>query len=66
MFEFELDNNPYDEHVDLFEKPNDIVTLKPGVTVLTGCNGSGKSSFIFILKNYLRYNKKFIEYIFTS
>ena len=50
---FKLDNNPYDEPIDLYDKSDETVELKPGVTVLVGANGTGKTAFIFMLKDFL-------------
>ena len=60
---FKLDSNPYDDSVDLYEKSTEYVTLKPGVTILIGPNGIGKTSFIRCLKDYLRKKRiKFFNY----
>lgn len=41
---FELIRDPYEEDKFVFEKSE--IEIKPGVTVLVGCNGSGKSSLL--------------------
>lgn len=50
---FELIRDPYMDNDFIFEKSD--IEIKPGVTVLVGCNGSGKSSLlkqiIYRLKN---------------
>lgn len=50
---FELIRDPYMDNDFIFEKSE--IEIKPGVTVLVGCNGSGKSSLlkqiIYRLKN---------------
>lgn len=51
MREFQLEKCPYNEDEKLFNKSK--ITLETGVTVLVGCNGSGKSTFMKQIKNQL-------------
>ena len=56
-----LYKNPYDDKRNLYKNP--VFELKPGITVLVGCNGYGKSTFLKCLENALRSNKiKFIKF----
>lgn len=43
--------NYYDEDFEIF-KPDEI-NIEPGITVLVGCNGYGKSTFLKIIKQQL-------------
>lgn len=53
--------NYYDEDFEIF-KPNEI-NIEPGLTVLVGCNGYGKTTFLKILKHQLEDEKTpFINY----
>ena len=36
---------------------NDVVNIEPGLTVLVGCNGSGKTTFLTMLEQELTRNK---------
>lgn len=47
--------DPYDAGFELFGP--DQITLDEGVTVLVGCNGSGKSTFLKNVEEYLEANK---------
>ena len=50
--------DPYGER-ELFAKS--MITINPGLTVLVGCNGSGKTTIMRAISSYLR--KKDIPYI---
>ena len=64
--QFKLKRDYWDEGVYLYGKSS--VTVKPGVTVLIGCNGSGKSTMLRQINDqlkeenvpsvYLRYDKE--------
>ena len=54
-----LMKDPYDENFYIFKKTR--VRLQPGVTVLVGCNGYGKTTFLKSIKDSLRDDK--IKYI---
>lgn len=56
---FVLKKDYYDEGVNLYKKKT--VTINPGVTVLVGCNGIGKTTFLRQLRNKLK--KSDIPYI---
>lgn len=58
IFKFPKDPNGADEI--LFSKTK--VDIKPGLTVLTGCNGSGKTTFLHLVKKQLEKNK--IRYVY--
>lgn len=47
-----LGKDPYDYGFDLYKKRS--VTIKSGLTVLVGCNGSGKSTFLNCIKDTLK------------
>lgn len=47
--------DPYGEDFELFQKKS--VTFKPGLTVLVGCNGIGKSTLLRNIKSELKENK---------
>ena len=49
---FNLEKEPYEPGEKIFSRKE--IVLKPGVTVLVGCNGSGKSSLIKQLCNQLK------------
>ena len=44
MREFKIPRSPHEKGVILYKKSK--MTLEPGVTVLVGCNGCGKSTFV--------------------
>ena len=60
-YKFKLNNAYYGTketsgfHTPLYHRT--AVTLQPGVTVLVGCNGSGKTTFLLQLKDRLRKDK---------
>lgn len=56
MLEYKLDKSPYDEEV-LFTNLNR--TIKPGLTILVGCNGSGKSTILRYIDNKYRSNEEY-------
>jgi predicted ATP-binding protein involved in virulence len=61
MREFVIEKCPYEEDEILFKKSK--ITLETGVTVLVGCNGSGKSTFIESIKRRLdRLEIPFVSY----
>ena len=57
---FYLSNNYYDEKEELYKHQN--ITIKPGVTVLVGCNGVGKTTLLCQLQDKLK--KKDIPCVF--
>lgn len=52
---FKLEKNYYDNGVDLYKKKT--VTIKPGVTVLVGCNGIGKTTLMRQMESQLKKQK---------
>ena len=48
MKTFKIIRNPYDDKINIFKKKE--ITLESGVTVLVGCNGFGKTSFLKCIK----------------
>jgi len=55
MIEFELNDYYYGTSDNTYLKnmyQNKKIKLKPGITILVGCNGSGKSTFIKQLENF--------------
>ena len=58
---FVLERDYYEEGVNLYKKKT--VTIDPGVTVLVGCNGIGKTTFLRQLRSKLKKsNIPYIEY----
>ena len=51
---FKVYKNPYDD-VEIFKKS--FVTVKEGLTILVGCNGYGKTTFLETVKESLRKNQ---------
>lgn len=49
---FKVNENPYDSGVELFQKKT--MTINPGVTVLVGCNGIGKTTLLKLIENELK------------
>ena len=49
---FTLERDYYDEGFNLYKKKT--ITIKPGVTVLVGCNGIGKSTLLSQIKDSLK------------
>lgn len=49
---FVLERDYYEEGVNLYKKKT--VTIDPGVTVLVGCNGIGKTTFLRQLRSKLK------------
>ena len=61
MMKINLNTNYWDSKEPLYKKS--AVELNPGVTVLVGRNGSGKTTFLIQLRQYLTKNKiPFISY----
>ena len=56
---FKLWTDPYDAGMEIFRKKN--ITIEPGVTVLVGCNGIGKSTMLHCIEEQLK--KEGIPYI---
>ena len=52
MKTFKLIRNPYDEDIKIFSKKE--VIIESGVTVLVGCNGYGKTTFLNNIAKSLR------------
>ena len=50
-----ITKDPYGNHYDIFKKSE--VELKSGVTILVGCNGYGKTTFIHELEYWLKCQK---------
>ena len=44
---FEVPTKPWDDY-KLYNRQT--ITINPGVTVLTGCNGTGKSTLMRLMK----------------
>ena len=53
-----INKNPYYDPVDLFKKK--AITIKPGVTVLVGCNGSGKTSLLKQIEDSIRKGEEIV------
>ena len=51
MRKFEIAQAPYNEKENLYAKPS--FEIKSGITVLVGCNGSGKSTMLHTIKHSL-------------
>lgn len=49
---FKIDKNPNDMNTDLFLK--NTITILPGVTVLVGCNGYGKTTLLNCIEHNLK------------
>ena len=49
---FVLTSNYYEDGIYLYKKKT--ITINPGVTVLVGCNGIGKTTFLHQIKNKLK------------
>lgn len=56
---FSIEKNYYDEGYELYKK--ETITINPGVTVLVGCNGTGKTTLMHQIKNQLK--KECVPYI---
>lgn len=52
---FYLNKDPYGVDVEIFQKRS--VTIKPGLTVLVGCNGIGKTTLLNTIENRLKKDK---------
>ena len=52
---FTLERDYYDEGFNLYKKKT--ITIKPGVTVLVGCNGIGKTTLLRQMENNLKKEK---------
>lgn len=55
MRTFNLIKCPYEEGIEIYKKSR--IELKPGVTVLVGCNGAGKTTFLRFLEAALEKKK---------
>ena len=55
---FKISRKPYDDTI--YKKSN--IEIKPGVTILTGCNGYGKTTLLQMIKDELRLAKIPIMY----
>ena len=60
MKTFKIIRNPYDDKINIFKKKE--ITLESGVTVLVGCNGFGKTSFLKCIKKCL--NDEDLKYVY--
>lgn len=49
---FKIGRDPYNEGYIMYSKAN--ITINPGVTVLIGCNGAGKTTILHHLHNQLK------------
>ena len=56
---FQLERDYYNNGFNLYKK--NTIEIKPGVTVLVGCNGIGKSTLLMQIKDKLKEDK--IPYI---
>lgn len=56
---FTIETNPYDDRKPLYRRKN--IEIKPGLTILVGCNGCGKTTLLQSLQETVRHNK--IPYI---
>ena len=52
---FKLYKDYYDEGYDIYKKKT--ITIKPGVTVLVGCNGIGKTILLHQIRDGLKKEK---------
>lgn len=50
--EFQLKKDYYDERYELYKK--ETITINPGITVLVGCNGTGKTTLIHQIQSQLK------------
>lgn len=50
--EFQLKKDYYDEGHELYKK--ETITINPGITVLVGCNGTGKTTLIHQIQSQLK------------
>ena len=58
-----IDQDPYDFGYDLYMKSS--LTIKPGLTVLVGCNGSGKTTILNMIRDQFRKRTdKFKHFLF--
>lgn len=58
---FVLEKDYYDEGVNLYKKKT--ITINPGVTVLVGCNGIGKTTLLHQIRDRLKkLNVPYIDY----
>lgn len=55
MKQFKITKDPYDDN-KIFAKAS--VPIEPGVTVLVGCNGAGKTTMLRMIKEQLKKNKE--------
>lgn len=61
MKKFKIIKDYYIEGENIFNK--EIISFKPGITVLVGCNGYGKTTLLNIIENKLEKNKiKYMKY----
>lgn len=56
---FTIETNPYDDNKPLYRRKN--IEIKPGLTVLVGCNGCGKTTLLQSLQETVHRNE--IPYI---
>ena len=50
---FTIETNPYDEDKPLYRRKN--IEIKPGLTILVGCNGCGKTTLLQSLESKVRH-----------
>lgn len=62
MYKFHIGRNPLGLDKNMYAKAN--IEFEPGITVLVGCNGAGKTSMIRGIKSNLRENNE--KYIYYS
>ena len=55
MKKIKIDKDYYEEGTELFKKKS--ATIHPGVTVLVGCNGTGKTTLLYQISNFLKKEK---------
>ncbi len=58
---FEIIKEPFDKGTKIFKRK--FITVEPGVTVLVGCNGAGKTTMLRQIENQLKKkNKKYLHF----
>ena len=61
---FQLTKDCYEKNEVIFN--SDEVDLEPGLTVLVGCNGYGKSTWMKQIKNQLKPNKQYLTFDYAT
>lgn len=52
---FKFDKNPYNEETNIYS--SNTFTFNPGVTILVGCNGMGKTTLLHNIENKIKKDK---------